>query len=368
MSSSSEGTKLPGNLYSLFPTEHGVGVWLLNGGKAMNTKTLAAMIVALAMIAAPTMIIVADESDATEGVTGTYSVYAYNGEAWSSDVVNAYDAAQAVKGSSMWNTTTDSMVEKYLPGTWVTYNWDTYGNINTFMGQSNGENDWNVFVKIDGEWVAAASCLGSYKCFSDYDAGHRTANIMLYYGAGVTASSASSEMNGKNLVAESSITQVSSTEAYKVDFYLTVGYESVTPVVNGTVFDSDGIEVTPDDLKTFVIIITGFGSDAYLALLDAIGATNISAETTVPGVGYNAYGWMESMFGLGTVQTAGADTPTDWMDDKYAYWSIYDEHTCMNDTNDHLGDFVLGAYSPLVGAGSPFCVDSLALIYDEVAM
>lgn len=147
-----------------------------------------AAIAAVMMIVAIPIGLAADGADADTGVTGQYSVYAYDGSAWSSDIVDVYDAAQAVQASEMWNANTDSMVAKYTEGDWVTYNYDSYGNINTFMGQTNTATEqWNVFViNTNGSIVAAEDCLGSYKCFSDYDQDHRTANIILYYGINYT--------------------------------------------------------------------------------------------------------------------------------------------------------------------------------------
>lgn len=49
-----------------------------------------AVIAAVMMIVAIPIGFVASDADADTGVTGTYSVYAYDGDAWSSDVVGAY--------------------------------------------------------------------------------------------------------------------------------------------------------------------------------------------------------------------------------------------------------------------------------------
>lgn len=63
-----------------------------------------AVIAAVMMIVAIPIGLAADGADADTGVTGQYSVYAYDGSAWSSDIVDAYDAAQAVQASEMWAT------------------------------------------------------------------------------------------------------------------------------------------------------------------------------------------------------------------------------------------------------------------------
>lgn len=323
-----------------------------------------AVIAAVMMIVAIPIGLAADGADADTGVTGQYSVYAYDGSAWSSDVVSAYDAAQAVKASEMW-ATGDSMVAKYTEGDWVTYNYTTYGNITTFMGQTNTDDEqWNVFIiDTNGNIVAAEDCLGSYKCFSDYDQAHRTANIILYYDASdVTADDVLDSFVGYDgAVSISSITTVTESDAYKVTFTLSIEYDGVDASITGTVLDVNGNAVTDPALKASTVTIVGYGSDCYLALKDAVGSVNFTGEDTVPGQGYNAYGWIGEMFGLGTVQTAGTDTPSDWTDDTYAYWCIYDDA-------EHLADFVLGAYSPLACAGEPFGDNTISLIYEEVEM
>ncbi len=323
-----------------------------------------AVIAAVMMIVAIPIGFAASDADADAGATGTYSVYAYDDSTWSSDVVSAYDAAQAVQASDMWIENVDSMVAKYTQGDWVTYNYTTYGNITTFMGQTNTDDkQWNVFIiDISGNIVAADDCLGSYKCFSDYDQAHRTANIILYYGSSsMPAQIVAAQYNAySDKVTESSITNVSDSEAFKVSFNLQITYPGVNASISGSVYDVNGNLVSDASLKASTVTVVGYGSDCYLALKDAVGSENFAGEDTVPGQGYNAYGWMGEMFGLGTIQTGGTDTPSDWTDDTYAYWCIYD-------STGQLADFVLGAYSP-VDTDSTFCCDTIGLIYAEVAM
>ena len=244
-----------------------------------------AVIAAIMMIVAIPIGFAASDADADTGVTGTYSVYAFNGSAWSSDIVSAYDAAQAVQASDMW-ATGDSMVAKYTEGDWVTYNYTTYGNITTFMGQTNSDaRQWNVFIiNTDGGIVAATDCLGSYKCFSDYDQAHRTANIILYYGSSSTpAQIVAAQYNAySDKVTESSITNVSDSEAFKVSFNLQITYPGVNASISGSVYDVNGNLVSDASLKASTVTVVGYGSDCYLALKDAVGSANFTGEDTVP--------------------------------------------------------------------------------------
>ena len=312
-----------------------------------------AVIAAVMMIVAIPIGLAADGADADTGVTGQYSVYAFDGSAWSSDIVDAYDAAQAVQASEMW-ATGDSMVAKYTEGDWVTYNYDSYGNINTFMGKSNANNDWSIFVYVGSEWTEATVNLGSYKCFSDYNENYQTANVMLYHGDVTLAEAVAALENATGLEEMSDITEMDWSDDFKVTFHLAI-VKDVTPVISGGV-------VTEEELKSSAgVTIEGCGSDCYLALIDAITSSNVVAVDAIPGEGYSAYGWIDTIFGLGTVQTAGLDTPSDWTDDAYSYWCVYDDA-------EHLADFVLGAYSPLACAGEPFSDNTISLIYEEVAM
>lgn len=333
------------------------------GRKRVMNKSLAVIVAALMVVAMPIGLVAVD-ADTTTTVNGQYSVYAYDGQGWDSDIVSAYDAAQAVVASKMWENG-DSMVAKYTPGTWVTYNYDTYGNISKFMGVPNNENSqWNVFyINTSDVVVKATHNLGSYKCFDDYDENHRTANIILYYGPStVSASDVSGYSSFTGSVAESDITEMDYSDAYAVTFTLSIRYDGANAVIAGDLEDADGNAVTNNRLKTSTVNVVGYGSDCYLALKDALGSEdNCTGTDAIPNQGYNPYGWMGKMLGLEMVQTAGTLTPSDWTDDKYAYWCIYDDGT-------HLADFVLGAYSPLNSAGEPFGDNSFALTYQEVAM
>lgn len=345
----------------------------------MNAKKMmVAAFAVLIMMAVPFAGVFADDADASTTTSGTYNVYAYNGANWSSDRVSTYDAAQAVKASSMWDAG-DSMVPKHIAADetnpYVTYNWQTYGNISKFMGLENDSNNvWNVYVHVNGSWQEATVNLGSYKCFDDYNINYRTANICLYYAADSTSAATVNEnvtayINANKTtnpyVELTGTTTVTETPAFMVRFVTQVKYTNDELVVSGEVLNIQGQIITNESYANEKkVILKGYGSDAYLALKDAVGAENISAEESIPGAGYSAYSWMNTMFNIGTIQTAGINTPNDWTDDTYAYWCIYD--TPSNAA--HLADFVLGAYSPLTDIGSPFHENQFHLIYDEVTM
>lgn len=349
----------------------------------MQKKALSIALVAAFMFAAfGGLFVSAEDSDATATASGAYSVYVYNGTGWQSSTVNqnVYDAAQAVKQSGFWQSG-DVMVEKFVPGTWVTYNSTTYGNITTFMGLTNGVNDnyWKVFVADSNLSVSEATVsLGNYTCFDDYS--YVSANIILYYGAdSITASAVQNSLALYYLfglvVSTTPVTHVSSgDDGFKFTFALHMDTQ-INPVNNQEIYTDihgvysgmtaltggSSIAVTDANLKSSVIYLTGYGSNAYLALKQVI--TN--SYDLVAGTSVSNYSWIDTFLGLGTIQTAGLNTP-DWSDDNYAYWIIYDEHGYFGDNPNHVGDFVLGAYAPMSFA--PIYDQTIALVFGEYTM
>ena len=332
-----------------------------------------ALMVAVVMVASPLAFIGgSDNADAPilgageSSVNGTYTIFVNDGSGWDSEVVSAYDGAQAVKASSFW-TNTDVMANRTVTE-WGYENLNaSYGDITTFMGKTEDANNvWNVYVLIGDNWVLGDDAIGYYKCFNDYSVNWQTANIALQSGADTTAVPSSlAAYIDDNLIDTSSITQVSG-EAFAVQFYLKNAMSSqYTPLISGQIYDAAGNLVTATAVANGVTI-KGYGSDAYLALKNALGSANVVGEDTVPVNGYNHYSWIDKIFNMGTVQTQGLDTPNDWTDDVYAYWSQYNGQYIDGSASNILTPFVLGAYSPL--ATSPFYGTSFSLIYDEVAM
>ena len=334
----------------------------------MHKKILSLALAAMFVVAAfGGFLFAADESDATGPTTsGTYSVYAFNGTQWKSQVINTgvYDAAEALTSATqIWNSNTDSIVPKYIQGTYVTYNATTYGNINTLMGLSNGDvNYWHVYVSSNTTLRAATVSLGNYTCFSDYDSNYQASNIVLYYGTSAVSLSDvqtawNNQINAETVVSISPITTVSSTDSgFAVRFALHID-TGATATVNGSYVDENNYAVNSDNLNNEVLFVTGYGSNAYLALKSAFSATNdVIGENAIPVNGYYYYSWMYTLFNVGT-QPVGSD---------WAYWVIYDQHGELNDSDDHVADFVLGAYSPF--ATGIFGDSDFALMHELYSM
>ena len=336
---------------------------MININKKLMTAL--ALVVAVVMVASPLVSMGgSDNADApvlgeASTVNGTYTIFVNDGTStgWQSQVVHAYDGAQAVQATSFWKTG-DSMVARATTGSYPSLN-ATYGDITTFNGKTeDSTNVWNVFVYVNGAWTVGNDAIGFYRCFEDYASNWQTANIALQYGADATSVPTSLLTASQT---KSNITAVDS-EDFAVIFHLKNMYSSV-PTINGVITLDNGQTLNATNLASGVTI-TGYGSDAYLALKDALNVTtsaNVVGEETIPANGYNNYSWIDTIFGLGTVQTQGLGTPSDWTDDVYAYWSQYDGNY-SGEGSGQLSSFVLGAYSPLTGA------NEFSMIYAEVGM
>jgi len=328
----------------------------------MQQKNLiATVIVALVAMCAPVIGLIPDDSEATTSAHGVYSVYAYNGTAWSTDLVtDAYDAAQAVQKSDMWQSTTDSMTPLYVQGTYVTYQPELYGGITTFMGLSNTtSNVWNVFVYVNGNWISPTPSLGCYVCFDDIQASYRSANVCLYYGTAMTSAPTNIPTQTQAL---SPVISVGETSDYEYRIYVKVS-SSYNVAISTDVYDEDG-DIIDETMLHNGVFVKAYGSNAAVAVNNLFGA-NISIVTAIPGIYNDSYylyqGWINSFFGLTTQQTAGADTPNDWTDNTYVYWNLYDRYNVFTGEADHLSDFVLGAFSTMSCA--PIADSTFALLY-----
>ncbi len=342
-------------------------------GIEMKSRYVAAFIVAAMMVAAFPIMASADDSDATLGTTtGQYTIFYYDSTsgAWDHTTASTYDAAQALKASGFW-LSGDSMVDKTTGGNYPSPNYN-YGDITTFRGiTESGDNSWHVLVYQDGSWVTGSSYIGWYTCFSDQPSSWKTANFALYYGVLNTSSMISSlgsyvDDEMVDYSPETTVSQGNSNFAFT--FYLKFAYSGATPEIAS----SGNVSVTTEELSTGKTI-TAYGSNAYLALQWAFG-TNVSAVESIPGIhsegdGYDYwtfYSWINSLFGCGTIQTAGQSTPTDWTDDSYAYWCIYTSYTALGDGANVLADYVIGEYAPLTCA--EIADNTIALVYENVPM
>lgn len=319
-------------------------------------NTTIAIVLAVVMLAIPFAGIATDATDSTSSTTGTYTVFYNDGTSgWSNQIVsNVFDGAQAVKATSVWQTG-DVMVGKNTGGTWASPD-TNYGDITTFMGKTEtSEKVWNVFVCVDGDWTIGNANIGYYACFDDYYSDWMTANIALYYAAVQSTVPAEFVTYAEDYISDITEVQVGDS-AFAVSFYMKNSRSGVIPTITSSA-------ITSSELSNGKVI-TGYGSTVYLALKQVLGA-DVSGIDALPGVYNSTYsywtynGWIDTIFGLGTNQISGMDTPSDWTDDTYVWWQILDG---TSGTGSALS-FVLGYYSPL--SCSEASLTGLSLVYAE---
>lgn len=235
-------------------------------------------------------------------------------EAW------GVNAAEALKNYGLLDVIDSSMDGKGLKdyysqsiGVFQSVN-DEYGALTRNASSATDGSVWNVFVytydgnENAGQWKVADLTLGFYRPFDDYKDSYATANIALYYGPATTTAPA--VLPTSNL---QPLTAVTETSAFELNFEIAYGDE--------------------------YLFLTGYGSDAALALIDAVGK-DVSLNM-VPGMGY---GYLNSMYGLATSDDSGswmywhmmADSKADFV---YVDSVFYDEN----------GINTLGLYTPLDG-------------------
>lgn len=361
-------------------------------------RKIMAVLAAFMMVAVAGIVIVqsSDESEAAAGEAGYMNVYINSGSGWSVETVLAANGCEAVKATGAYDSHNDVINDSYTyeyqyGGTWYTNISSNYGDITKLNNIANSTSaTWNALVYtpvLDEDegtyvyrWTAASASLGYYKPFADYASVMRdygTANIAVWYGDSGNVSSTITSLSNYAVStnAPRSLTDISTSHGsvFEHIFYLKNKTDTAM-TINGTnnvitYNPATGVYSTAtltNAMITAGVYVVGYGSDASLALRNALnnpaGTTNVVFETTTnPVPGFNAYGWIGTIFGIGTVQVSGQDTPNDYTDDHYNYWTTYTTYDEANTYYAQAG-FVVGAYSALTNA--PLVDGTLALIYE----
>ena len=333
----------------------------------MATRRSLAIIMGMMMIVAAgiSMMPVADDVDATT-TEGGVKVQYYDGNSWSSRTVVAYNLYKAVIAA---NTGEDNERLNYtLTFATGATDWqkteqgisnpnENYGTIATV----NGSGAFTVFV-YTSTWEIANPAIGWYRPYADYasavkfsDSDHRSAgssNIAIVVGT-VSTIPAGSE-------ATIPLTPIAQNATYMYTFVLKDLVGSVAPTTWPSVsfFDFEESEwrtkvLSSANLRsTNGIKVRGYGSDAYLALKNALGSSNVIGQETVTKVNSNSdgstyltyYSWMDKVLGSGTI--SNSDTNDDGsVTTTYKYWASY------TSTGAYL-QYTLGYYSGIAGASN----------------
>ncbi len=271
---------------------------------------------------------------------------------------NIFEAIEAVLPSSYAITADDSWT-KTTAGS-GTFPSDTYGTISAITFNNSSYPNFAVKVCNSGDagWTDATDYpLGWIRPFTDYgnyvlmpqnapndSVGSAYANVAICLTSSDVPSSA--VLATKPLKA---LTNPAGLSAFLYTFDLKDLTNSIT--FSRTMYGKQFVggqyvlsEITDTALRAGVTIY-GYGSDAYLALLDATGGTGTGEligqrEAWIDYYTYmTQYSWMDKLFGYGT-QYGGPDD--EW---SYRYWATYQK---MNGV-DNYAMFNLGYHSMIDG-------------------
>ncbi len=286
----------------------------------MNRK-IVAMLAAMAMVMMAGVVVVSDfgESDASGSIGNVNIYYTTDLQTYTLETACGFNLSDALNSETTLLSTLKSTVDNAYSkqytndyGSYTSIN-DEWGNIIRNSSDAVEGSVWNVFVyTFDdedelGQWKIADMTLGFYKPFSDYDVSYATANIALYYGPEQSDAPANLPTTGLQ-----SLTEVTETSTFEFTFDLY--YTNSTGSAHSN--------------------LTGYGSDAALALIDAVGSTNVNIDLT-PGL---SYGYMVSLYNLSTVDNG---------DGTWSWWNMY--NNTLGSTTMTFSDYYLGFYIPLPG-------------------
>lgn len=299
----------------------------------MKCKAIALVLI---MVFAMGVGILTDESSAETADAETVKVY-YNAagtNTWTSSVQDAYNVYLAIYGAR-----TDlgySMATSATNTQWFVTS-EGYSNPNMGYGlidEINGSTSFTIYgYSIDSEWIdITGKALGWLRPYSDYSdvtvdglSSSVYANVAIIQGTGSTATLS-------DMIA---VTSVDGRSDCMYTFLLIDSSGSVA-VPSGTqvqVSNGSGVvtqTLTTEQLQSGVTVV-GYGSDAYLALKDAVGSSLVGQQVSWIDQGgyYTYYSWMDTLFGVGTTSEKSGDATI------YHYWASYDSN--MNYLNWTFG-------------------------------
>ena len=332
-------------------------------GIKMDTKRITAVFLAAIMVAVAigSILQVSNDIYATDETqsTGNVNVY-FKDQSQNTNMasVTAYDLYEAVvkagatlgytvqtaTGNDSWKTFV------YSPaGSYYDINKD-YGTISTITIGSNSPvsiSNYSIYVynkttnsNLFG-WNPAIDAIGWYHPYNDYSAigtvsnvnySLASANIAIVYGSG--------EPDITNMKSLTDVNRYD--DNYQYSFIIQGEVSPVT--INAITEGADGFEsaiYTEEDILGGIFVY-GWGSNAYEALKNSIGSSNVEGQASnyilhdmIDYQYYTYYSWMDEI--LGSQNTS---------EPPYHYWSTY----CYNPEGDELYcDYTLGYYTTVTG-------------------
>lgn len=336
----------------------------------MNTKKIAIMasmmMLMVAFAGVPALTI--DASDAATDDSGIVDVY-FKGPSGDlqSTTVTAYDLYQAINladsalGFTAVSTESNSAWNQLMnPGQYQYYNPnENYGTLsNITIGETTYPIDsfttyvYNKTTDLTSNysWNLANPALGWYHPYADYSATYdvtvngttttysmASAAVAIVYGADSTA------LNGTSPKEPVTITE---SDAYKYTFTIKSNHSiSFSPVSVKKVNGNGYVSATLNSLNIRAgMNIVGWGSNAFEALKDALGSSNVIGGTVyadyihMDSYGYyQYYSWLDKVLNNGTQTITNSDGSTTYM-----YWS--------SSVGGVYCSYTLGYYSSISGA------------------
>lgn len=330
------------------------------------TVAVAFMMLAVGFLA---MVQITDGSNATPSGSYTQNVNVYyyeeSGSEWGSYTIQAFNLYAALDGAKGHFGYTISTAEGN--GSWVSgYNPnENYGVIT----QVNGSTTFNIYAFDGSTWIdVTGKPIGWIRPFADYGATVVIPGVSFSASANVAivlADQSSEDLPTTGVQTMPSVSGYTNT-LYQFNLYDKTSTLTFSNMPVKTL-DSSGEPAVTHINNTAIqgtnqLKVYGYGSDAYLALIDALG-TSLLSDNLVPGGGgkiyawvnhdvYNSdnvyqysyktyYSWMDKVFGYGTVQTGTG----------YNYWASYNGDTYTDPMPDtSYLNFSFGYYSQLEGA------------------
>ena len=333
-----------------------------------KSKVMAVLLATVMVVVALGSIVqVTDDASATGDVQAqdTVNVYFHNGTSWTDDsyeVFNAFEAVQeaAQSGLGFGIVTDPSNSQWYVEDDENGTNPNmTYGVIRDVIRTSDRVTADSFAIMAydpsDSVWVDVTDySLGLIRPFMDYAAYveapqgssmslFASANVAIIFDDDVQITMPSVGLRGLTNPVERSDC------LYSFLIVDTVGdIMSGSSACYGKQYVDGVLTLRNLNKSDFAngVTIYGYGSDAYLALMDATGGMvqgmlNGQQELSKLNVEqyysyYTYYSWMDSLFGAGTVTISGDDSTT------YKYWASYDSDL------EYL-NFTLGYYTTIPG-------------------
>ncbi len=296
----------------------------------LNTKVTVVLVAFVMMVIPLAIVETAEDSDAVTTTSSINVYYNASGTEWTKKTVSASNLYEAVVGAA--SELGYTVVSDHA--TWNKVE-NGIGNPDSSYGlisSVNGSSVYSIYIynNTSQSWVSSNDApLGWYRPFADYGStvtigetgvSAGAANIAIKIGNGGTDS----------ITGMKPLKTILQTSSYRYSFFVkdATGSVELPTDFQATVLGSDGsyseVSINVTQLRAGVTIY-GYGSDAYLALVNALGSTNIQGQSQTfknnEGGYLTYYSWIDNIFGSGTSSSSGSDDKGSFTE--YTYWSTY---------------------------------------------